>query len=242
MQQVRDTGHEPGTIVLAAHFAGRYHEFWLSMNNLLVPHGTKLNLAVSCDIAFNFNNGTRARLANGTWVWFMGDDHTFEPDLLLKLLDHGKDVVQPLVPTKVAPFRPCLMHGPYRKGMPVYTWDEIPGGGLWALPKTDFTGQAGLLVREPVLTALKDPWFSPGQLEPDRVMEDMYFCKSLHEAGYTIWIDCDQVMGHKADIESKPVRIDGRWVPGIVSGRTHLAIPDAVDGKMDYYVADRKRA
>lgn len=242
MQQVSGSGFAPGTIVVAAHFSGRYHEFWLSMNDLKVPQGTKLNLAVSCDVAFNFNNGTRARLEQGEWVWFMGDDHTFSPDILLNLLKRGKDVIQPLVPTKVAPFRPCLMHGPYKKGMAVYTWDQIPGSGVWEFPNTDYTGQAGLLIKESVLRSLNDPWFRPGQMEPDRLMEDIYFCDTLHKAGHSIWIDCDEVLGHKADIESKPVRIDGRWVPGIVSGRVHLAIPDAVGGVMDYYVPEAKVA
>lgn len=232
MQHVKDTGHPPGTIVVAANFQARWYEFSSALEQVRVPDGTKLNLAQSCDIAHNFNQGIRHM--GGEWVWFMGDDHTFHPDIILKLLDRDLPIVQPLVIAKIAPFRPCIMHGPYvhvepnQSGMPVYRWDELPTTGLWALPRGDFVGQAGMLIKKEVLDDIGDPWFMPGQLQKDRLQEDLHFCQRLQEKGYTLWQDCDQVLGHVGHIEVIPKFTENGWMPCIRSGGRMLALPGLV--------------
>jgi len=224
-----------GTIVVAASFLARYYEFSMSLEGLQVPDGTRLNLARSCDVAHNFNQGVRKM--EGDWVFFMGDDHGFDPHVLLKLLERDKPVIQPLVVSKIAPWRPCIMHGPYKVGMPVYRWDEIPTKGVWELPKGDFVGQAGMLVKKEVLDDIGDPWFLPGQLEQDRLQEDLYFCQRLQEKGYTIYQDSDQILSHCGHIEAKAVRTENGWVPAIKSGDRTLAFPHLV-GESDSKLPD----
>src|SRR5690606_2064204 len=108
MQHV-ESAHSPGTVVIPAASLARYNEFWMSVESLQVPHGTKLVAARGADIPHQLNEGIRRM--TGEWVWILGDDHVFVPDLLLKLLDRGKDVILPLTPRREHPFYPCMLHG-----------------------------------------------------------------------------------------------------------------------------------
>jgi hypothetical protein len=151
----------------------------------------------------------------GDWVWILGDDHTFNADLLLRLLDRKVDVVMPIVPRRDFPFVPIMMHGPWIEDkMRRYSWTDLPTTGLYQLPNQDLTGQAGALLRKPVLDKLGDPWFEGGKLTPGRILEDMYFIRRLHDMGEPILIDCDQTMGHIANLNIVPQRYGGRWYAG----------------------------
>lgn len=212
MQHTSDTGHAPGTVIVSSASLARYAEFWISLESVVVPHGTRLVSVRGADIPHQFNEGIRNM--EGDWCWFLGDDHTFAPDLLLKLLDRQVDVVLPVVPRRDPPFVPVLMHGPIAPLMSRYNWSELPLTGLLQLPVGDSGGQAGALVRKSVLDKLGDPWFEGGQLQKGRLMEDMYFVKRLHDLGVPIHIDCDQVLPHIANITVKPMKHDGRWWAG----------------------------
>jgi len=212
MQHTSQTTHPKGTVVVPAASLARYAEFWMSLENVVVPYGTKLITVRGADIPYQLNEGVRGMI--GEWVWFLGDDHTFSPDILLKLLDRMVDVVMPVVPRRDSPFVPVLMHGPLGDCMTRYSWTELPMTGLFQLPAGDSAGQAGALVRKHVLDQLEDPWFEGGKLTPGRLMEDMYFIKRLHDQGTPIWIDCDQIMPHIANITVTPIRHEGRWYAG----------------------------
>lgn len=217
MQHINDTDHAPGTIVVTAASLARYAEFWLSIEAVKVPYGTRLVAARGADVPYQLNEGIRRM--TGKWVWLLGDDHTFEADLLLKLLDRNVDVVMPVVPRRDPPFVPVLMHGPVGPMMSRYGWSEVPLTGLFTLPKGDSAGQAGALVRKEVLDKLGDPWFEGGQLTPGRLMEDMYFIKRLHDLEVPIHVDCDQIMPHIANLTLTPQRHQGRWYIGHVTPR-----------------------
>lgn len=212
MQHDKDSKHAPGTIVITAASLARYAEFWLSVEALSVPYGTRLIAARGADIPHQFNEGVRRM--TGEWVWFLGDDHTFEPDLLMKLLDRNLDFVLPVVPRRDSPFVPVLMHGPVAPKMRRYSWTELPTTGLYKIPPPDSAGQAGALVKKHVLDKLGDPWFEAGQLTPGRLMEDMYFIQRMHELGVDMYVDCDQVMPHIANITITPLKYQGRWYAG----------------------------
>lgn len=228
MQPVTDTGHAPGSIIVAAGTQPRFYEFALAMERLIVPRGTVFMLERSCDIAQNFNKGVRKM--QGEWAWFMGDDHDFAPDTLLRLLDHNVDVVIPPTLCKVMPFLPCVMHGngnmKWDEEMIIYSWEELSKSGLLALPRGDFIGQAGMLVRKPVLDRVGDPWFKAGFLDPGRLQEDMTFCMQLQELGYTIWIDCDQVLDHYFIMGATAQFHNNVRIPVLINGQTYIGIPD----------------
>lgn len=211
MQQIPST-HPAGTVIVPAASLARYNEFWLSVESLRVPHGTRLVACRGADIPHQLNEAIRRM--TGEWVWILGDDHTFTPDMLLGLLAHEKEVVLPMVPRREHPFYPCLLHGPVAPLMTPYQLHELPLEGLWRLPRWDSAGQAGMLVRKPVLDTLGDPWFEGGQLTPGRLMEDMYFVQRLHDLDIPIWIDPGSVLKHIANLTITFHQYNGRWFPG----------------------------
>lgn len=215
MIQTPDTGHAPGTIVLAAG-QPRHHEFIESMENVLVPEGTTYQIIQSCDVAANFNKGIRRM--TGQWVWFLGDDHAFAPDTLLRLLGHRMDVVVPISPCKQPFGYPFVLHGTdgdWHDDLQTYSWQELSGYGLKVLPVGDFVGQAGMLVRKPVLDAIGDPWFKCGRFSPGRLQEDMAFCKDVQTHGYLIWIDQTLIFDHYMTPVMTARKQDGRWMPAL---------------------------
>jgi hypothetical protein len=229
-----DSRHPAGTIVVAAALQPRYYEFHMSLDKVAAPVGTKLHIERSCDITMNFNKGIEKMV--GEWVWFLGDDHSFDETLLMHLLDYDVDIVVPITPCKVTPFLPCIMRGPdkptaekyWEKDMALYQWPEVSGTGLLPLPKGDFIGQAGMLVRKRVLDDIGYPWFKCGQLDPGHLQEDMQFCHELQWRGYTIYIDQDTVLAHHAPICISARKHNGHWCPALTAGDRTMVLPDAV--------------
>ena len=229
MVHLTDSGYPAGTIVVAAAIQPRYYEFVLSLGALGAPAGTKLHIERSCDITQNFNNGVKKMV--GEWVWFLGDDHAFSPQLLMRLLGHNVDVVVPITPCKVPPYAPCLMHGlpdcpdgDWNPEMPLYHWDELSGDGLLALPKGDFIGQAGMLVKKSVLDKIGYPWFKCGQMDPGRLQEDLTFCRELQQLGYTVYVDQDVIFDHFAPVCITARKHEGQWVPAISAGTGSVVV------------------
>ena len=247
MIHLTESGHPYGTILVAAGIQPRYYEFHLSLDRVGAPAGTKLHIERSCDITQNFNNGVKAMI--GEWVWFLGDDHSFSPTILMQLLSRQVDIVVPITPTKQAPWAPCILHGPgdgsWNERMPLYHWDEVSGPGLMALPFGDFMGQAGMLVRKPVLDRIGYPWFKCGQIDKGRLTEDLYFCSELQKLGYTIWIDQDIILDHHAPICITARKHDGKWVPALRAGTGSVCIlPDVRQPDTDlpaYYKEHKSR-
>jgi glycosyltransferase involved in cell wall biosynthesis len=201
-----DSSHPPGTVLLAQDHYGRFNEFEACLEALKVPTGTVLIRATSGSCAFGCNNGVRAR--RGDWVWFIDDDHTFEPDVLLRLLAHGKDLVAPLVPMRYPPFDLVLyrslgitdgrFHSDY------YRIDAI--GKQTGLMRVEGLPKAGLLAREKVWTTLTDPWFKVGRIKPDEIDDDRLLMIELKQAGFELWADLDQDMTHLRTIALKARR------------------------------------
>ena len=235
MIHLTDSGYPPGTVIVAAGIQPRYYEFHLSLDGLGTPDGSKLHIERSCDIAQNFNNGVKRMI--GDWAWFLGDDHSFSPSLLMRLLHHNVDVVVPITPTKGAPWAPCVMHGDglgWREDMKLYRWDELSGPGLLPLPKGDFIGQAGMLVKKTVLDKIGYPWFKAGMLDKGRLQEDLYFCQEIQELGYTIWVDQEVIFDHHAPVCITARKHIGRWVPALKSGTGSVVVlPDAANPVLD---------
>ena len=196
--------HPHGSIILGTGRQPRFNEFWHAMENLMVPGGSKLIWNQSYDVAWNRNQGLRD--GYGDWAWFMDDDHTFNPDCLMKLLEHDVQVVGPVASRCKPPYEPiaCTEAGPL-------TWNQLWGKGLMKAPPDTCLGIGGLLVRRKALDKVADPWFRVGQYTPDRQQEDTWFCNRLIQEGFTIHIDRDTVIGHTMSHTVIPKQTDDGW-------------------------------
>ena len=192
----------PGTIVVPSGHEPRYHAFYGSLIRLLpsLPVGSSIAWNQGPDISFNINHGIERSV--GEWVWVIGDDHTFEPDIIEKLWQHDVPVVAPFVLRRSVP-HPTVMFDKDLNSIK-------PGNHQRGLMQVAYTGGAGMLIRRSVFQIIPRPWFqNRGQ---ERQGEDLFFCEKLAEAGLSLYVDLDTWMGHITSVEVWPLyRKDGGW-------------------------------
>ena len=198
------SSHPAGTVGVVVGSLARYRAVFTSLEKLRVPAGTNLWFAEGVEIARNCN--TLVDEMTGEWLWIMGDDHRFGPDVLLRLLDRQVDIVVPLVCRRHPPFESVLYKAMVGDGMPneKYRLSELPPGGLI---EVDAAGSAGMLVRQHVFGSLPRPWF---RWQPS-TSEDVGFCVEARKAGFKVHADLDQTMTHITPCELEPVLKDGKW-------------------------------
>lgn len=204
-----ESRHPAGTVGVLVGPLVRYRAVFTSLEQLKVPVGSTLVFAEGVDIAKNANLLVDSMY--GDWLWVMGDDHRFDPDLLLHLLDRRVEIVAPVVCKRDPPFNPVF----YKKAVvgafdnQIYTWDllnhEHPRGGLITV---DAAGSAGMLIRRWVFESLPKPWFG----YTNHVSEDVGFCLNARASGYQIHVDLDQTMTHLTTCDLEPRRdTSGQW-------------------------------
>lgn len=199
---------------------GRYSRFWMSLLGLEVLTDMNFNFQMSLNIADARNNVIRS--SNAQWVWFIDDDHTFQPDLLSNLMKRNVDIIQPLVLTKNSPFGPVMMTKAVENKPGFYYRATLPEGGQKGLVPSLAVGAAGMLIKRSVLDAVGDPWFENA---PGKINEDVNFCEKARAKGFKIWTDLDNVMGHLNVGEVKPSIIDGEWATEFTFGNHRMVLP-----------------
>jgi hypothetical protein len=189
-----------GTVgVVSADFV-RYADFCQALVILGKPEGTKLIWTKSHDVAGNCN--TILSKFIGDWVWLIGDDHVFDPDILLRLLEHDVDVIVPLCLKRTPPYDPVVYGRKNMKGE--YVGAELPESGL---VEVYAAGQAGMLVRRHVIDAIEEPWFEMHG-GPN---EDLTFCEKVRDTGFRVWCDVDCLLGHMASYTVWPAYREDGW-------------------------------
>ena len=161
------------------------------------------------------------RVMVGDWIWVMGDDHLFDPQLLNHLLARDLDVVVPLVAKRMPPFEPVAFSRLSDTGTHSYkkhTYATLPRSGVIEVP---VVGTAGMLVRKHVLDKIGDPWFEALMTGTKWVGEDVRFCERIREAGFKIHLDLDVSMGHIGYFAVWPRMIDGNWQVRIEGTQPH---------------------
>ena len=201
---------------------GRYTSFLTSMVALQVPVGTQFTFKAGVDVPGNLNACWRDALEknNPQWAWIQGDDHTFDPDILTRLLDHHVDVVAPLVTKRKHPFTllafPEKKENRYRAAQ----WPEVPEKGLWELKAV---ASAGLLLSRRAMDALGDPWFDHGPLVgTERVGWDMYLCDQLRYHDFPVYCDPTLTLGHTSPVTFRPMRHEGTWGLAVDLGHSQI--------------------
>jgi hypothetical protein len=143
------------------------------------------------------------------------------------MMDHNLPIVQPLVLTRYAPFGPVMMIDPVADKDGFFyrgTLDNLPHGGLL---EVGAVGAAGMLIRRDVLNSISDPWF---ENPPNKIAEDITFCRKATEKGFKIYTDLSNVMGHLNVGSVTPVVHEGKWMTELKFGDGTYYLP-AVKGK-----------
>jgi len=206
----------PGTIVLPTSEIGRYTMFLVSLAATQQPVGTHLSVRASANVTENLNSAIRELRDEDQWLWILGDDHTWQNDCCMRLLqimdDNDEvDVLVPLVCKRSAPWLAVVFHddGFYDDGMHRwrhFDWDEIPDSGIFRI---DAAGSAGMLIRREVLDTIGEPWFlsSSGAV----LNEDVMFCQRARDEGFAVFATADVTMGHLGIFNVRPLQRDGHW-------------------------------
>lgn len=203
-----ESRHPPGIVGVGTGHLARYAEFQQSLAQVYVPAGSALCWIKGPSIARNCNEMVRELLANPAlqWLWIQGDDHVFEPDLLLKLLAHDVDMVAPMVSNREPGY--ILLAFEDADEWRTLAWDKAPRSGLL---KIRATGSGGLLIRRRVLEAMLPPYYFESQPE-NGWGEDTAFCDKARAKGFDLYLDSGTSMGHTTNICVWPKQAaDGSW-------------------------------
>lgn len=225
-----ESPHGPGVVGISGGELARYHAFTACWASLYVPEGTRPMLVAGYDTAYNSNDVLRAALEQcvtclhkhqdggcaecacptfvaAQWVNVWDDDHAFQPDTLIRLLDRNVDVCMPLYTQRQPPFHPCIYKAQHEDGScDIFTWEDLEGkSGLLPIASA---GKGGILIRRHVIEKLPDPWFE----RLGKIGEDHLFFKKCREAGFGVYADLDCGIGHLTPMEVRPHRdAQGRW-------------------------------
>jgi len=203
-----------GTIVIPTGDLARFTAFTVALATTDKPDGTMLSVYTSMSVTDNLNAMIAELGDDNEWVWILGDDHHWDRDCLLRLLDASEeldaDMVVPLVCKRNPPWDLVIMkeqveaEGPWPMWKP-YGYSEIPDEPF----EIAAAGCAGMLVRQRVLDALGEPWFI--STEGSKVNEDVEFCRRAKELGFSLWCDPNVQMGHIGLFQVRPQKRDGKW-------------------------------
>ncbi len=195
----------------------RYHQFEQSLQAVWATDGSGLQRQQGPSLAWNLNRAIKLFMREPTeYFVFLDDDHEFDQDLAVRLVNRKLPVVVGLTSMSRPPFDPVIYQGREKVGASWYyrpfQWVDLDG--KHGLVDVYACGRAGLCVRRDVLERLGEPWFRLGQVNPDQANEDVDFCERVTALGYGIKCDLDAVFGHIAPCTIRPTRdLLGRWVP-----------------------------
>jgi hypothetical protein len=232
MQPV-DTSEPAGAICLASGEIARYGVSLQCLTRLKVPNGSLLAWYMGVLVAENLNRGLEAMMENPNlgWAWIMGDDHTYDSEIILNLLRHDKEAVLPLCLNRYPPLDPNIINETAGR----QKWlEEMPTRGLYRLGSDETVGDAGLLLRRSVVEKLERPYYDrlrSGSFKS----EDQAFTRKLQRAGVEIWVDCENTIGHIASVCVQPVAANGEWRVRLTGGMKHIVdvAPQRVGGKSE---------
>ncbi len=183
---------------------GRYREFDITLNDVQKPADCGVFWKTGCDMAKSFNDLCRMFLEHKRfeWLWILGDDHVFHPELLIRLLGRNVDIVSPLCLKRTSPFRPVVYTEREGKYWQISS-DRLDG--KTGLLRVAACGNAGMLIRRRVIEKIGDDWHRVGWQTPESGGSDLYFCKRATENGFDIHVDLDNHLGHIAHMAVWPV-------------------------------------
>lgn len=203
-----------GTVGIPCGSLARYTAFTLALTALHIPPNTRYYFAQSVSVVDNMNEIVRNMV--GSWLLVLGDDHSFQPDLLSTMLrlmyERDLDILVPLVLKRTHPYAPVVYDELGEEGMGhVLDLDGVPDDAT--VIEVAGAGTAGMVIRKRVLDAVGEPWFKSGPLPGHsyQLAEDLRFCLDARKAGFKIHCTPRLKMSHLTTVGLWPDKHDGRW-------------------------------
>ena len=204
--------HPAGMIGIPAGEQARWSEFMRSLLLLKRPQGSQISFVYGAYIEAGRNELVKQTLASDAqWLFMVDDDHVFERQLLMNLLDRDVDVVGALSLPRKPPYFVCAFEESnsvtgISRGIGVH---EL----RFEMQKVAAVGTGAILIRRHVLEAIEPPWFDTVRDETGGlVSEDVTFCEKAREAGFGVWLDATQSIGHLTGVavylEQRGVKIE----------------------------------
>ncbi len=183
-----------GVIGVSAAEQGRYTSFWASKDAMWKPAQYIGATVYSSNIAGNRNEITQVMLDNkADWVLYLDDDHILPYNVLEKLLAADKDIISAHYTQRQPPFNPVLFDYQVESGGHI---KKSLGIGEHGVVKVSAAGAGCLLVKRKVIEALESPYWTLGQIRADSWGDDLHFCNRVRAAGFDIYCDLDNTIGH----------------------------------------------
>ncbi len=194
----------------------RYVLFEMSMEGLFVPKASDRYRTMSGSPAKGKNQAVREGGPDVTHFFFLDDDHVFQADALIALLNRRVPIVCALNNWKTPPFLPLVFYGENvdevtgNKRLLTYPLSELDG--VSGLHPVYAAAGSGLLVEAQVFKVLPEPWFQVGKFNPEELSEDLFFYEQARNAGFTAYVDFDVQMAHITPVGVKLERdAAGKW-------------------------------
>jgi hypothetical protein len=169
-------------------------EWAMSLRHLIIPPEIGLEVrGLAGDPIDDMRNKfvDTALKAGHDYLFFNDDDTLLPPKALERLLERNLDIVSGLYYRRVPPLDPvAFVDDPTVGGTGIA---PIKSHGTGLMP-VDYVGAGCLLISRKVLEAIQYPWFKWSRNDqriplPERISEDLYFCKKAREAGFQIHLD-----------------------------------------------------
>ena len=172
------------------------YRFTLSLASLIIPENSTLMAIprVMIDTARNMFCEKLLTMPEKTHLLMIDDDMTFEPDMLLRMLDRDVDIIGALAFKRAGDFQPCV----YKKRDDGNFYPTFPK----EFKEVDAIGTGAILIKKEVIEKLKYPFFETGfDDEGQHWSVDMDFSKKATKAGFKIWVDPQIECGHIGNSE-----------------------------------------
>ena len=201
--------YPPGLVGILSGDQSRWTWFSQSLLGLQLPQGSVFEWVTGTWVGSAVNMLIDAMRPGDEWAMLWADDHRFEVDVLLRMLDHNLPLVAPVCALRQWGYAPSLFHET-ATGFQGYTWDELYcKRGLLAV---DTFGGPGCVIRREVVETLGKPFFEnmPGRRTAPN--EDLYAFAKCRKAGFQPYADLGCTIGHCIPAVVYPHQMeDGTW-------------------------------
>lgn len=201
----------------------RRADFYDYLNVLERPSGSILMYSHDRSPAAARNTIIEQAIINEcTHVLFVDDDQAFQPNSLMKLLEHDEDIITGLYLQRVYPHKPLIfdlanedqscryytLNGSDRRLVPI-----VAAGFGFCLFKTE------------IFHRMEKPWVRLGEINPQEWCDDIGFFNRARKAGIKAFCDVECKIGHMGQMIIWPNEENGKWFAGYDTGTGIVNVP-----------------